>query len=117
MSSIIGSPISRPVTLPVVQLAQSSGPSVVQPPSNEIAPIISGVFMVGYTVTATPGQWVNADSVSGEWYINNSLADSKGLTFDIQPEHNGASIYYYETAINAVGSKGQRSGTRIISLE
>lgn len=117
MSSIIGSPISRPITSPAVELAQSSGPSGIPLPQNEIPPTINGLFMAGYTVNATPGQWRNADSVSGDWYINNSPATAKGLTFDILPEHNGASIYYYETATNAGGSKGQRSGTQIIGLE
>lgn len=117
MSSIIGSPISRPITSPAVELAQSSGPRGIPPPHNEIAPTITGVFMAGYTVTATPGQWVNADSVTGDWYINDSPTGSNDLTFDIQPEHNGASIYYYETATNAGGSKGQHSGTRIIGIE
>lgn len=79
-----------------------SSPDVL--PTNTLAPSIAGDPYIGETLTATPGVWSGADSVTGEWYVDGIATSETGLTYEVQLADAGLLIEYRETATNAGGS-------------
>ena len=78
-------------------------------PVNTLAPAIAGQPYIGETLTATPGTWTDADSVSGQWYVNGVATGDTDTSYTILLADAGLSIEYRETATNTAGSVTQAS--------
>lgn len=78
-------------------------------PVNLTPPVITGTLLIGSTLTATPGVWSGADSVTGEWYVAGIATGNTTTTYIIQPGDAGKDIEYIETATNSAGSDSQAS--------
>lgn len=88
---------------------RGSSPAVL--PINTAPPVITGTLLFGATLTATPGVWSGADSVTGEWYVAGIATGVTTLTYVIQLADAGLLIEYRETATNDAGSTGAVSNT------
>jgi len=77
-----------------------------QPPSNTVPPVITGMTLVGETLTCSTGTWT--DSPTGfayEWRRGaDIIAGATGSTLVLAALDQGYRIYCRVTAINAVGS-------------
>lgn len=73
-------------------------------PVNTLAPSIAGDPYVGEVLTATPGTWTGADSVVGEWYVNNVATGDTDTSYTVLLADAGKSVEYRETATNTDGS-------------
>lgn len=80
-------------------------------PVNTLAPAITGDPYIGETLTATPGAWTGADTVSGEWYVNNVATGDTDTSYTVLLADAGKSVEYRETATNTTGSVTQASNT------
>lgn len=82
------------------------------PPVNTVAPAISGTFDWGSTLTATPGTWTGADTVTGQWQrldpagpAWSDITGETALTYVIDDELDfPGGLRYRETATNGSGS-------------
>ena len=81
---------------------RGSSPAVL--PINIAPPVITGTLLVGSTLTATPGTWTGADTVSGEWYVNSVATGDTDTGYTVLLADAGLLIEYRETATNADGS-------------
>ena len=86
---------------------RSSSPDVL--PTNTLAPSIAGDPYVGEVLTATPGTWTGADSVSGEWYVDGVATGDTDTSYTVLLADAGKVITYVETATNASGSRTKAS--------
>lgn len=80
-------------------------------PVNTLAPAIAGDPYIGETLTATPGTWTGADSVAGEWYVNNVATGDTDTSYTVLLADAGKPVEYRETATNTAGSVTQASNT------
>lgn len=85
-------------------------------PVNTVAPVISGDNIENYTLTATPGTWTGAESVSGQWYRDATpLAGKTDLTYTQVEADIGSQIKYKETATNAGGINSATQDSNVLS--
>lgn len=92
---------SAPVTVDIPVLPVNTSPASV-----------AGTPDLGGTLTATPGAWDDADTVTGEWFVNGSATGDTDTSFVIDGSvPNGAQILYRETAVSEDGSVQQASNT------
>lgn len=83
-----------------------------QAPSNDTPASIAGDGYAGSTYTATPGTWSDADTVTGQWYLDGApITGETGTTYDSTFADIGGDLEYVETATNGVGSVQQASNT------
>lgn len=78
-------------------------------PINVTPAAVTGDAEVDAVLTATPGAWSFADSVSGEWYSGATPTGETGLTYTVQEADEGEDITYVEEAANSIGSTQQAS--------
>jgi hypothetical protein len=85
---------------PVTELADDL------PPVNTVPPVLSGMTLVGETLTATTGTWANdPTSFVYEWRRNAFVIEGEtGPTLDLEPIDQGYQIYCRVSAVNAFGS-------------
>jgi hypothetical protein len=76
-------------------LGHHRGSSIGGSPVNTVAPSISGTR--GGTLTATPGTWTGATSVSGEWYADGVATGNTTTSFT--DSDTSKSLEYRETAL------------------
>lgn len=100
--------VTGAVTGPVTLVVAGAGSLL---PVNTLAPSIAGDPYIGETLTATPGTWTGADSVSGEWYVNNVATGDTDTSYTVLLADAGLQIEYRETATNGAGSVTQASNT------
>ena len=92
----------------------SAAPSL---PVNLAPPVIAGTPRVQDTLTATPGTWQNANSVTANWQLNGvDIGGQTALMYTILFADRGSTLTYLETATNAAGSVTQTSNGIPISL-
>ena len=73
------------------------GPPLVVP-VNTVAPVISGRNIEGYVLTATPGTWTDAATVTGQWYrAGVAISGATFLTYQNVLADVGSIITYVET--------------------
>lgn len=94
-----GAPMVRTLT------GTLSGSIPVAVPVNTVAPVVSGIGYTGQTLTATPGTWTNADTVTGQWFSDGvALSGQTAITYTVTSATEGSSFTYVETATNVAGS-------------
>ena len=85
--------------------AVSNGITVVAPPVNTAAPVISGLTAVGSTLTSTTGTWTGAVSYAYQWLQNGlTISGQTGTTYVTAPGDAGKVITCRVTATNTGGS-------------
>lgn len=85
--------------------APAPPPVSVDPPTNSVAPSISGSTAAGSVLTATPGTWTGSPNVTGVWQVDGTpIANQVNLTFVIRAADVGKAITYKETAVNVGGT-------------
>lgn len=90
-----GAPMVRTVT------GTLGGTIPVVTPVNTVGPVIAGVGIGGQTLSATPGTWTNADTVTGQWLSDGVVIPGEtGLTYAVVYATDGTNLSYVETAIN-----------------
>jgi hypothetical protein len=106
----------------------SSGPTLVVglPPSNTVAPTVSGILQQGRTLTETNGTWTNKPtSFSHQWLRCDSLGSScaaihsaTGQSYNLTSADVGNTIAVEETASNAAGAgtPADSAATAVITL-
>ena len=66
-------------------------------PVNTLAPVISGTPEQGETLTATPGTWTDAGTISTQWLRNGTaISGENGLTYIVGALTAGDTIEYQE---------------------
>ncbi len=81
--------------------------NVTPPPTNTVAPVISGSTTVGSNLTSTTGTWTNSPtSYAYQWRANsvNITANATSNVFTLTSTQDGANITCNVTAINAAGN-------------
>ena len=85
-------------------------------PVNTLAPSIAGDPYVGEVLTATPGTWTGADSVSGEWYVDGVATGDTDTSYTVLLADAGKPVEYRETATNGAGSVTQASNSKTAAV-
>lgn len=79
--------------------------SATAPPTNSVAPALSGTEQVGNTLTVSDGTWAGSPTFTYAWYRDDVLiAGETANTYDLIAEDEGAIINAVVTATNAGGS-------------
>lgn len=88
-------------------------PIVGSPPVNVTAPVLSGTFGAGETITITPGTWTDADSVSWTMYNGDGLIGDQASTTYVmtQADEDSGSLYMIATGSNIYGDTNVNSNT------
>lgn len=84
------------------------------PPSNTVAPVVTGSLSEGATLTSTEGSWTNSPTGYAYQWVNVSSGDISGATastYVLQSSDVGDDIYCAVTATNLIGSTTQDSNT------
>lgn len=105
----VGTPFSRPTATPLDRKSASGEVVPKVPPQSVSACFVSGAGAVGETLIATPGVWIGATSVTGEWYVDDVASGNLTVEYTVQLADIGKNIHYLETAINSYGSVLQNS--------
>lgn len=80
---------------------------VAQPPTNSVAPVISGNPIVGQLLTTSNGTWAGTPSPSFtyQWRRNGTpISGATGATYTVQTADIGASLTVAVTATNSAGT-------------
>jgi hypothetical protein len=87
--------------LPNLQPSRFRPSVALPPPVNTAVPTISGTAQIGETLTATPGTWTDANTVTGNWQRNGfDISLATGLTYILEASDDEETISYRETATN-----------------
>lgn len=81
--------------------------NVTPPPTNTVAPVVSGSTTVGGNATVTTGTWTGSPTgYYYQWYANSTAisANATSNVFVITSTQNGANLYCNVTAYNAAGN-------------
>lgn len=73
-------------------------------PINLTPPAIAGINYATQTITSTAGTWSDADTVTREWFVNDSATGFTDLTLLVSYTFEGFPVKLRETATNANGS-------------
>lgn len=103
--------MKSPLKSPLENRRLTGGSPTPQPPVNTLAPAITGDPYVGVTLTAAPGTWTGADSVSGQWYVDGVATGDTDTSYTVLLADAGKNVEYRETATNTAGSVTQDSNT------
>lgn len=69
------------------------------PVTNILPPEISGVGYTGQTLTAKQGFWLNATTITGQWYADGvAISGETGTTYTVSSANDGAAFTYVETS-------------------
>lgn len=80
------------------------------PPSNEVAPSISGTAQVGQTLTVTPGTWTGSPTLTYQWTRDGSpIGGATATTYVLVTADLGTDVAVTETATNDDGSASEGS--------
>ena len=64
------------------------------------APLVSGTFKVGRTITARPGRWDSGVKLSYQWYRGNvPIKNAKSITYKLVATDSGKQIYVAVTGL------------------
>jgi hypothetical protein len=84
-------------------------------PTNTVAPSISGSTAHGSTLTAVPGTWLGAATVTGNWYANGvAITGQTGLAYVSVVGDVGKSITYVERAVSLSGTPATAQSNTIV---
>lgn len=103
--------VTQPVTLPVTIGAPTSAL-----PIPLTAPVITGTTFVGDMLTVTPGTYLNATTVTGEWYVDGVATGVTNLTYVVDVDDAGLLIEWREEASNSHGSTQQTASVTAETL-
>ena len=79
-------------------------------PVNVTPPSISGVAYSGYTLTAVPGAWIGATTVTGQWHRNGvPIFGATATTYLVTVADEGVPLTYVEDGGNGTGTTQQAS--------
>jgi hypothetical protein len=80
--------------------------NVTPPPTNTVAPVVSGSTTVGGNATVTTGTWnYSPTGYYYQWYANTSaISNATANVFTITSSQNGANLYCNVTAYNVAGN-------------
>jgi hypothetical protein len=97
-------------------LSAFSGGSYGAPPSNTVAPAVTGTATFGQTLSTTNGTWTAAPPITGytyQWYRSPSTAinGATSSTYVLVAGDVGNTIYCVVTATNAISSVSANSNT------
>jgi hypothetical protein len=89
-----------------------SGPKSISPAS------ISGTPQFNEVLTATPGVWEDAETVTGQWYLGGiAIPGETNLTLTVPFRiWKDEEIYYLETAVNNNGKKSKKSNSLLAEI-
>lgn len=87
------------------------------PPTNTVAPAVTGTEASGKTLSCTTGTWAGADSYAYQWYTNTAASASGGTaitgatssTFVLTDSQDDLYVYCVVTATNEEGSDSEPS--------
>lgn len=81
------------------------------PPSNTVAPVVSGTVTVGQTLSCTQGTWTDAVSYSYQWERDGSVVipGATNATYVLVAGDSTHTVGCEVTATNVVGSTRQKS--------
>lgn len=105
--------VSRAVSRSVVRRRKDGAPSP-SLPVNLAPPSIAGTLTIGSVLTATPGTWTGADSVTGEWYVDGVATGDTDTSYTVLFADAGMDVDYRETATNPHGSTSETSNVLTI---
>ncbi len=78
--------------------------STTEAPVNQTPPALSGTGRIGELVTATPGVWLGAVSITGQWMRDGiEIAGAQSLSYTPGPADDLSALSYVETALNSIG--------------
>lgn len=95
----------------ILQLFAAGGSS---PPSNTVAPVVSGTAMVGVTLSCTTGTWVGDAPISYAYQWQRSgvnISGATGSTYSLVLADQSATVRCVVTATNAVNSVSATSNS------
>ena len=96
--------------------ADSNVIEVAAAPKNTVPPVIAGDAEPDGVLTATPGTWTAAESVTGEWFFNGAATGDTDLTWAFPTMAvDGDYAFYKETATNDTGAAEEFSN--ILTIE
>jgi hypothetical protein len=91
------------------------------PPVNTVAPVVSGVGIVGQTLTTTNGTWTGSPipTYTYQWQRNGSnIGSATSQTYVLVSADAGTNVRCVVTATNAIGSASANSNAiAVISYE
>lgn len=103
--------VTQPVTLPVTIGAPTSAL-----PIPLTTPVITGTTFVGDMLTVTPGTYLNATTVTGEWYVDGVATGVTNLTYVVDVDDAGLLIEWREEVSNSYGSTQQTASVTAETL-
>lgn len=88
-----------------LRTATSAAVTIVAPPTNSVAPRITGTVALGQTLTCARGTWTGAPTFAYQWRSNGvALPGATGTTYVVVAADAGASLSCVVTASNVAGS-------------
>lgn len=103
-----------------------SGPSArvsSSPPSNSVAPAITGYAWSGDTLTVTPGTWTGGGTSTYQWRLCDSggascsnISLATGSTYVVQSGDIGSTIRVVETRTNGAGATSSTSSATAVVI-
>lgn len=88
-----------------LRTATSAAVTIVAPPTNTVAPRVTGTVALGQTLTCTRGTWTGAPSFGYQWRSNGvALPGATGTTYVVGAADAGTSISCVVTATNVAGA-------------
>jgi len=100
-------------------LSLAGGSAPVSPPVNTVAPVISGPFFVGQTLTTTDGTWTGS-GISYTYQWRNAGVDIGGATnstYVVQAGDDGDVLDCVVTATNGGGAVSEASSNSFIGIQ
>lgn len=75
-----------------------------EPPTNSVAPVITGSTTIGSTLSLTPGTYTGSPTLTYQWYVNDAEAVGETTTsFDTTGLNDSDVVKAVETATNPGG--------------
>jgi hypothetical protein len=96
----------------------SNGGVVNTPPANTVAPVLSGTFASGQTVTSSSGTWTGtpAPTYAYQWYADGATVDgATSSSLAISDSLRSKALYCRVTATNVAGSASADSNAKTVA--
>ena len=91
---------------------------VVNPPVNDLPATLSGYVVPGFDITATPGVWEDASSITGQWKrAGVDIPGATSLVYTPVQADVGQDITYVEAATGPGGSASASSAPALDAIE